>query len=222
MSITHEQARRLIQLNMEHVLNTQDFAVLSTHLRGCGECQAYAKEIKEVTEILTPLMKRQWSTRPAPLSITALMGKSMQTKTSNHLAIRMAAVSLAFLAMFFSAWQFVLSGTPTSSPAPLFVPSVPTPSILTAQSTGTQVTLEGCAWMPYRVQEHDTLAGIAERFEISEEYLLEVNHLETGAIYPTMELVVPICHLTPTGTFHPATFTTDTPVLNHTPSIPGG
>ncbi len=48
MSITHEQARKLIQLNMDQVLNIQESAILSAHLRSCGECQAYANEIKEV------------------------------------------------------------------------------------------------------------------------------------------------------------------------------
>jgi LysM repeat protein len=138
--------------------------------------------------------------------------------------MRTAALTLAFLVMFFSTWQFVNSDTPISSPVPLSIPAVPTPSILTAQSTNTQLTLEGCTWVSYTVQENDTLSGIAEQFAISEESLVEANHLETPAIYPAMELVIPICDLTPTGTFHPATFTTttDTPVLNHTPSIPGG
>jgi hypothetical protein len=151
------------------------------------------------------------------------MGKSLQIKSSYLLAMRTVAVSLMFIAMFFSAWQFVISGTPISSPVPLSIPVVPTPSVLTAQSTSTQLKLEGCAWMSYTVQEDDTLSGIAEQFAISEEFLVEVNHLETEVIRPAMELVIPICDLTPTGTFHPATFTTtDTPVLNHTPSIPGG
>lgn len=224
MSITHEQARSLVQLNMDQALRTHDLAILSLHLRGCSECQAYANEIKEVTQILAPLMKKQWSARPVPLSISGLWGRSLQPKTNNLLTIRKAAVSVVFLAMFFSAWQFVISGTPVSSPVPLSIPVVPTPSVLTTQSTSTQLTLVGCAWVPYRVQEDDTLSAIAEQFGISEESLVEVNHLETPAIYPAMELAIPICDLTPTGTFHPATFTTttDTPVLNHTPSIPGG
>ncbi len=223
MSITHEQARRLIQLHMDQMLKTADFAVLSAHLRGCSECQAYANEIEEITQILAPLMRKQWSARPAPLSIAGLAGKSPQAKSSNLLTIRTAAVSLVFLAMFFGAWQFVISGTPVSSPVPLSIPVVPTPSILTAQSTSTQLTLEGCAWMPYTVQEDDTLSGIAERFAISEESLMEVNQLESRVVRPAMELVIPVCNLTPTGTFHPATFTkTDTPVLNRTPSVPGG
>jgi LysM repeat protein len=209
---------------MDQSIKTQDLAVLSLHLRGCSECQAYANEIKEVTQILAPLMRKQWRAQPAPLSIAELMARSLQTKTSNWLTIRTAVLSLVFLAMFFSAWQFIISGTPVLSPAPLSIPVVPTPSVLTAQSTSTQLTLEGCAWVSYRVQEGDSLPAIAEQFGISKESLVEVNHLKTPAIYPAMELMIPICDLTPTGTFHPATFTTttDTPVLNHTPSIPGG
>ena len=68
MSITHEQAHRLIQSNMEQMLDSQESARLSAHLRECRECDTYAREIKEVTNLLPTMMKKQWSASPVPLS----------------------------------------------------------------------------------------------------------------------------------------------------------
>jgi LysM repeat protein len=223
MSITHEEAHWLIQLNMENLLNSQESAALSAHLRDCSECEAYASEIKEVTTLLLPMMKRQWSAQPVPLSIASLTGRREKKRTSAFLTIRKAAMALIFVAFFFSAWQFVLSG-PALSPQPaLQVPPPPTPSRQSAQSTGTKVTLQSCEMIIYPVQKSDTLASLARQFSVSEDTIRELNHLPTNEVRPSMELVIPICNFTPTGTFHPATFTTTyTPLLNASTSTPGG
>lgn len=223
MSITHEQARKLIQQKLDQALNVQESATLSAHLHHCSQCQAYANEIQEVENILFPIMKRQWSARPVPLSIAALTEKSFHAKTNTLLTMRTTAISLVVMALFFSAWQFVLSGPSESSAVPLAIPPVPTPSALTAQSTRAHVTIEGCTLMQYTVRENDTLAAIAEQFAIAEDAIVELNHLETEVLSPAMELVIPSCNFTRTGTFHPATFTTTyTPVVNQSTSTPGG
>lgn len=214
MSITHEQAQRLIQLNMEHVLNAQETASLSAHLRGCSECDAYAREINEVTQLLPALMKRQWSAQPAPLSLSALAGSKETMGTSAILTMRTAAISLVVIALFFSAWQFLLSGSASSPELPLPVPPVPTPSTQRAQSTSTKITFENCEIIQYRVLESDSLASIAGQFSVSEAEIMEINRLKNEAVDSSMELLIPVCNFTPTGTFHAATFTT-----TYTPSI---
>ena len=106
MSITHEQAQKLIQLNMDQMLSWEESAKLSAHLRGCGKCMLYASEIKEVADMLTPLLKRQWNIQPVPLSIGALVEKNENSQPKPLLAIRTAAVSLAIMALFFSGMLY--------------------------------------------------------------------------------------------------------------------
>lgn len=223
MPITHEQAQKLIQLNLDQTLPIEGAATLSAHLSICRQCAAYTTEIEEVTNLLAPLMKDQWNVRPAPLSIRTLIEKGEKLQWRSILAMRTAAVSLVVMALFFSAWQFVFSIPFLSSQPSSAIPPVPTPSRLTEQSISTQLTLQNCAQMSYTVQEHDTLASIGEQFSVPVRTLVELNQLESEAIHIAMELMVPVCHYTPTGTFHAATFTTTlTPVLNFKTSTPGG
>lgn len=129
-------------------------------------------------------------------------------------------VGLVVAAFFFSAWQFVQSGTPAPIELPIGVFPIPTPS---AQSTPTKVTFEGCEMIPYPVTETDTLASIAQQFSVSEEAIMAVNDLKTDTIHAAMELVIPMCQSTPTGTANPATLTasqTYTPRLRPRTSTP--
>jgi hypothetical protein len=223
MAITHEQAQKLIQLNLDQMLSREELARLSAHLRGCGECMLYASEIKEVAEMLPPLLNRRWNIQPVPLSIGALVEKNENSQPKPLLTMRTAAVSLTVMALFFSAWQFVLSSQ--SPPSRVFsaIPPVPTPSSPTLQLISTQLTLEGCAIISYTVQEQDTLSSLAEQFSVPEPAITELNQIEAEAVQEGVELMIPLCHFTPTGTFHAATFTTTlTPVLNFRTSTPGG
>jgi hypothetical protein len=223
MQITHEHARKLIQFRLDGGLQSAEKETLSAHLQGCSECQTYAVEIKEVETVLRPVLKRQWNAQPIPLSITSLRGNSQKTQAHTLLTMRTAAISLVFFAFFFSVWQFTLPSPSAPSVMPLAVPSVPTPSTQTARSTSTEFTVEACEMMLYTVQADDTLTSIADHFLVSEELLTELNQLGADAVHPSMELVIPICHFTPTGTIHPATFTTTyTPLFLPTTSTPGG
>lgn len=220
MQITHEQAHQLIQLNLDNVLNPEQSATLFAHLRDCLDCQSYANELKEVEALLYPVMTQRWTDQPAPLSIPVLMGKSKQSSTVTFLTIRKAAMVLVLVALFFSAWQFVSSGPIIASPVPLAVPLVPTPSSPTAQLTS---ATEKCEMRAYSVQRDDTLAGIAARFSVPAEEIMAVNGLRTKALEPAMELLIPSCDSTPTGTVRPATLTTTyTPILASTTSTPDG
>ena len=222
MSISHEEAQHLIQQNMEGLLDAQALAILNTHLRICRECNAYASEIREVTALLIPVMKRQWSFQPAPLSIAALLGRRERINSRTLLTMRTAAIGLMFVAFFFSAWQFVVAGAPGSSQIPMGIGPVPTPSLPNTKSV-TETTSAMCGMLLYPVQRADTLASIAEQFSTSEDEIIQLNGLKTEAVSPPMELMVPACNFTPTGTFYPVTFTTTyTPLFNATTTTPDG
>jgi predicted anti-sigma-YlaC factor YlaD len=223
MSITHEEAYQLIQLNMEDLLDAHDLAMLSAHLHNCRECEAYAREIREVTNLLPLVMKSKWSLQPAPLSIAALMERKERISARALLTMRSAAIGLMFVAFFFSAWQFMVSTAPGSAQIPMAIGPAPTPSLQHTQSTSTEITRHTCEMIVYPVQRSDTLAGIAKQFSTSEDEIIQLNHLQGTAVSPSMELLVPVCNFTPTGTFYPATFTTTyTPFLNPTSTTPGG
>lgn len=221
MQITHEEARTLIQFNADNALNSQEKVDLSAHIEECMECRAYADEIKEVENILLPVMTRQWNIQPIPLSIGTIYAKRNATiRTSMILATRMLAIGAVLLAFIFSVWQFTVSGAGEASPVPMSVPPVPTPS---TQSTSTKITFQNCAAVLYTVQENDTLESIAYQFTTSREDLMAANHLNTEMVSIGMELIVPDCHFTPTGTIHPATLTTTyTPSISPTTFTPDG
>lgn len=223
MDITHKQAHRLIQLALDHALNREEQAALSAHLPDCVECQAYASEMREVESILPPLMKRTWTLRPSPLPIAPLIQKKTSAVQPRILlAMRTLAISLGFLALVIGSWPFLDPGSPTATRAPLAVPLVPTPSAQVAPSTSTRAQLEDCEVLLYRIQPGDTLSDLAGRFSVSAEQIMEFNGLTNGTLREKTELLIPVCHLTPTGTAHPATFTaTYTPGHRPGPSMPG-
>lgn len=222
MQISHDQAHRLIQLHFDKVLGLQEKALLFAHLQDCRECQTYASEIQEVESILRPLMKRQWHVKPVPLSRERLVGVRVQKPNASHLlTTRIAAAGVVIVALLFSVWQFMVSGSPSSPTAPIGVPPIPTPSAQTTQSTSTKISFEACQMLVYTVQQADTLEAIAARFSISEAKLRATNDLQAAPIGAGLELVIPICKSTPTGTFDPFT-TTFTPILSPTTSTPGG
>lgn len=224
MQITHEKAHKLIQYNADAELNPQEKAILSAHLKDCVECQVYAKEIKEVESILIPAMKRQWNLHPIPLSAYAIASKrNSKIQASILLATRTALIGFVFMAFVFSFWQFTLPSRPAFVQLPTNVLPVPTPSTQSTQSVSTSFLFQSCEMIIYRVEENDTLESIADQFSITNEEIMAINHLKTETINNTMELMIPICDSTPTGTVNPATLTTTyTPSIRQITSTPGG
>jgi hypothetical protein len=221
MPMTHEQARRFIELNMDKALSLQEKAVLSIHLQDCADCRKYASEIHEVESLLFPLMKKQWHLEPPPLPFRSLRGaKSSMIGISMALTTRISILSVVTAALFFSLWQFTLSATPDSGQLPIAVPLVPTPS---TQPTITKIKVNDCELTIHIVQQNEALADIADRFSIPEEEIIKLNDLETGTIRPKMEIMIPVCTSTPTVTVNPATYTTTyTPRILPNTSTPGG
>lgn len=219
MQITHEQAHQLIQRNMDQALHLQESAVLSAHLQECADCQSYAREMKEVEGLLLPLLRKQWRHPPIPLSIAALTEKKLTSQTGIFLAMRKAAIGLVVAAFFFSAWQFAFSGSSASSQLPMVAPSAP---LLPVPSTSTAVTSENCEMLLYTVRQGDTLAGIAARFSAPEEEILARNNL-AGRVHAGMQLIVPVCLPTPTGTVASEHLSrTYTPTIHLMTSTPAG
>jgi LysM repeat protein len=221
MQITHEEAHKLIQFNVDEALDAQQKSTLFAHLKDCIECRAYAEGIQEIESILLPVMKRRWNISPIPLSIQAILARKTSRAQANIiLATRTAAIGVVFLALMFSAWQFALSGGQVSSPLPVgSILPVPTPS---AQSTSTKsMSPNNCGEVRYVVRESDTLESIAHRFLVSKEVIVVANRLKTEAIHPAMELIIPICGSTPVGTVTLFS-TTYTPSISPVASTPSG
>jgi len=221
MQISHEEARQLIQFDMDQPLRSQEKKTLEGHLESCPECRMFAKGIDEVETLLLPAMRKHWNLQPAPFPIEAVMGKrKTELQPGLALVMRTALLSVLFAAFAFSAWQFALSNPRTSTPLPLSVLPIPTPS---GQSTSTKITFSNCKEVTYTVQENDTLEGIAAQFSASKDKIIALNHLGTEAVIPGMELLIPLCHSTPTGTARPSTLTTTfTPSTDPTTYTPGG
>jgi predicted anti-sigma-YlaC factor YlaD len=221
MQITHEEARHLIQFKMDRSLKPQEINTLQTHLTDCGECRTFAEELKEMENLLAPIMKSQWMLQPVPLSIAAITKKrSFKLASSVILTTRTALISLAFAAFVFGAWQFAFANSESSTPMPVGALPVPTPS---SQSTSTKISFSDCQGVVYRVQKNDTLSSIASQFSTAIDKIMAVNHMSSEIVTAGMELLIPICNSTPTGTVHPSTVTiTYTPLLRQTTATPDG
>jgi len=220
MEITHEEARGLIQHNADEALNQNKQIVLRAHLKDCPDCRVYAAELNEIENTLRPVMQRQWDLRPTLLSMNGLpLKRKIKEKVSIILAIRTALVGLAIVAFIFSVWQSKLTNSATLSQTPLSILPVPTPS---AQLTSTRIVSQNCEEIRYKVQENDTLESVADGFSTSKESIMIANKMKTEAISPTMELLIPICHSTPTGTVNPPTLTTHTPSTSSGTTAPNG
>lgn len=219
MEITHEEARRLIQHNTDQALKQDKQIMLRAHLDGCPDCRGYAAELKETENTLRRVMHRQWNLRPTPLSMNVLTLKgNYKRRTSMILATRTALVSIAIMTFIFGVWQFRLTSE-SPSQRPLSILPVPTPS---TQLTSTKLVLQNCEEIKYKAQENDTLESIADQFSTLKESIMIANEMKTEVISPTMELIIPICGSTPTGTVNPATLTIHTPSTSPTTTTPNG
>jgi LysM repeat protein len=221
MQITHEEARKLIQFSLDQLLKPQEKNTLQIHLEDCMECRSFFADIKDVEKHLVPAMARHWNLRPIPLSLASLNNKKkLQQQSSIILATRTVIISIVFVAFIFSAWQFSSSYGRSSTPVPVSLLPIPTPS---GQSTSTQVSFQNCQEMRYQVQENDTLESIAIQFSIAKDKLMAINNLGTESLSAKTELLIPVCNSTPMGTVHPSTLTTTfTPLFGPTTSTPGG
>jgi len=212
MEITHEQARRLIQHDADEPLNQNKQNLLRAHLNDCPDCSVYAAELDELGNILRRVMHKQWDLYPTPLSMNVLpLKRNFKVKASIIMAIRMALVSIAIIISIFSVWQIKWTNSETLSQTPLSILPVPTPS---TQPTSTRIVSQNCEEVRYKVQENDSLDSIADQFSTLKESIMLANEMQTEVVNPAMELIIPICGSTPTGTVNPPTLTTHIPSTN--------
>lgn len=219
MQITHDEAHRLIQFDTDNALNSRQKSELVAHLDACEECKLYAESIQGIGSLLRPFFQRNWNRQPIPLPMAALAGKRNQTVTpSTFLATRIAIAGIICISFVFSIWQFTVSTHSTPGVSLITVPPMPTPSTRLVSMTSTS---SNCAGGSYHVKENDTLEGIAERFALSKEEILTSNGIPAEAFRSGMQIIIPACTSTPTGTVNAQT-TTYTPSFGPITSTPGG
>lgn len=204
MEISHEKARWLMELRTDSRLNEQELAMLARHLQDCVECRSYAGDMSQVESALTALFRRRWSHPPVPLSIPALRETTEKAKTDTLVTMRKIAMGLVVASFFFSVWQLALSSSSGSGPIPLIAAPIPTPS---TDSTSTSAPRLECEMVRYTTRPGDTLEGIAAMFSTSVEEIRAANALPGEPIHTGIELVVPGCRPTPTGTINSPSLT---------------
>jgi hypothetical protein len=221
MQITHEETRSLIHLDLDGGLRASQKQTLESHLAVCPECQRYADSLRKMETVLQPLLQRQWNRQPVPLSMSAISASSKSKMPDRMiLATRIAAIGVMFTVFLFSAWQFTLSRLSEPRPVLASVPPAAIPST-SSQLAGTVTQSLNCAETRYIVEEHDTLASIADKFSIAKVELLTANRLRTEDLFSGMKLIIPLCRFTPTVNALTITYTY-TPVSSPILSTPDG
>jgi hypothetical protein len=207
MSITHEEARRMIQFKADDALPGMENSLLESHLNSCQECQLYDAAVRDLESTLQPLMQRKWNQSPLPRpTARTVPGRGTKITQQAFFATRIVALGIICAAFLFNVWQYTQPDKQSYSPPSADIPMIPTPSL---QSTTTKETEQNCEQIPYDFMKGDTLEGIASRFSVSVEEIRRANHLgQSTPIAPT-NLIIPICNPSPSGTPRtvPTTFT---------------
>src|SRR5678815_1003855 len=127
MQITHTQAQKLIQFDLDGALKPEEKNILQIHLKDCMECRTFVEELKGVEHLLVPAMIRHWAVQPAPLLIEDLTNKrELQLPAGMVLATRTALISIVFAAFVLSAWHISHLGNQTANPKPVSGLPIPT------------------------------------------------------------------------------------------------
>jgi hypothetical protein len=218
--ITHEQARRLINFNIDQALDANTLSMLNAHLNGCAGCRNYASELGEVESILRKT-KHRWDLRPTPLHPVQIMSRSKNKSfgfANNLTIVRTATMVLAVIAAAIGAWQFSMVNIASPITPSAAIP-IPTPSTYLTSANG---MLRNCDYVLYQVQAGDTMNGIASQFSVPKETIMEFNGMKNEKIEPPMQIRIPTCDHTPTATINtPITTITITPQFETITVTPG-
>lgn len=219
MQITHEEARRKIQIKADNDLDSVNDEKLTTHLKTCAECRNYSDAIKDTESVLRQTLRKQWNIRPLPLQLDAVYARlNYRGGTSIFMTTRTALISIIFVMLAVVTWHSTTAGESESrSMSPGTAPLIPTPS---TQYTATNTPQNGCEEIRYIVQQGDSLESIARYFSVSKEAIRLANNLTGETLTPSRELIIPFCESTPTGTIRPPTFTI-TPIFETISTTPG-
>lgn len=220
MQINHDEARRLIQFDSDHPLNSDQRGILTSHLQECDGCLAYAVRMEDMENTLQHVMRKQWNLQPLPLPIGFIRSQNVFKRSiDNFFTLRTSLVSITIITFMFFIWEFAITTRNSSEQAPLSILPVPTPSI---QLSTASAVLPKCNAIIYKVKRDDTLASIAQQFSVSVEEIMSYNNMRTEILYESMELGIPQCSTTPTGTARtPTAAQTFTPILDLTIDTPG-
>ena len=218
MHITHQEARHLIHLRADNTLIASAKEMLNLHLKECVECLDYANEIQETEAILRTTVRKHLNEHYLPLSIRVIKEKLFPTRRLPALVpTRSALIGVTFLFFVFAFLQFTATHTVSQSSMAIGISAVPTPSLL---FTGTQNHFGNCQMVNYQVRPDDTLENLARQFMVSENDIMDLNHLQPDVVRLPVTLLMPMCELTPTGTSHPPAFT-NTPSREPITDTPG-
>lgn len=218
MQITHDEARRLIEYDLDRALNAEKQRALTAHLQKCEACRLHAAEIKDVENVLREVMQKHWNQRPLPLSMDSI--KIHPKNINSLLAWRLSLVSVAMIAFLFLIWGVKITAFNSPDPLPSGSLPVPTPSFQFTTASAISAISTRCDSVIYEVQEFDTLDDIADQFFVSREEIMAFNDMRSDRIYKSMELGIPQCNIRPTDTVHTPT-TTLTPSIQLTIFTPG-
>ena len=218
MQITHAEAHRLIQFDLDRVLDPEKQKFLFSHLEECDACRGYAVEMHAMENRLRELMSKQWNHQgPLPLSIDSIKAQSnVPGSASSLFQWRTALISMVLVAFSFIIWQLTATSLDSPGQIPSTILPVPTPSTLTTASLASPT----CEWTLHKVEESDTLEGIAIQFSVSKQAIMTLNGMDSEWVYESMEIKIPQCDVTPTMTAHLPT-TTLTPNLELFVDTPG-
>ena len=217
MQITHAEAYRLIQYDLDGALNPEKQRTLLSHLQECEGCKAHAEEMQKIENTLRHVMNNHWRYDPLPLSIDSIKPQNIFQKTAYSLfGLRTALISLVLVAFSFLILQLRTTVNVSSGQIPLSLAPVPTPSI----QLSTASLEPKCKWSLHKVDKLDTLESIAHQYSITKDEIRVFNNMTSELIYESMELKIPQCNTTPTVTAQIPT-TTLTPILEFTVDTPG-
>jgi hypothetical protein len=208
--LTHKKARALLQVATDRGLSAQDKRVLDAHLATCVECSDYADGLTQMEARLRRIMRTQWDEQHPNLELQTILNPSSTKRlfynfiNQSH-AIGRVTIAVALLlgyVLFANLFGFQLpiseDSIPTAVPTPNELTSgfdlSPTPS---AQWTTTGHPARNCETIIYVVQTADTLESIARQYGISKNAIIEQNKLLSENISPAMELLIPLCEVTP-------------------------
>lgn len=218
MQITHAEAHRLIQFDLDRVLDPEKQKFLFAHLEECDDCRGYANEMRAVENRLRHMMNKQWNHHtPLPLSIDSIKTHcKLPGGAQNLFQLRTALVSMVLVAFSFIIWQITATSFDSSGQIPSTILPVPTPSTLTTTSLASLT----CEWTLHKVEASDTLDTIAIQYSVSKQDIMIYNDMNSEFVYESLELKIPQCNVTPTMTAHLPT-TTLTPNLELIIDTPG-
>lgn len=218
--ISHEDARRLISMSADQVLDSDKNSILKAHLIDCEDCRSYANEVDEVETVLRELGQKI-NPRHASVNVGQILSRSkdaIPALASNFTFAKMGMMVIIVIVAAIVSWQF--STRSAASPTAIYTAApIPTPSTFL---TSTNSMLTDCEFMPYQTQEGDTLESISAQFSVPKDTLMEFNQMRVESIQPFTQIRIPLCARTPTITIYPPNSTiTTTPQFKPVTPTPG-